>query len=171
MADASEPEAEAPREAPVDMETIRRLLDLMSEHGLAELEIEREDMAVRLRKAGAGPQPPLVAAVAPAVTPQGGVAGQPAAAPEGGEAEPAEEDLPTITSPMVGTFYAASSPEADPCVQVGDHVAEDTIVCVIEAMKVFNEIRAETSGTIEKVLVGNAEAVEFGQPLFVVRPG
>lgn len=167
MADASEPEAEGPREAPVDIETIRQLLDLMSEHGLAELEIEREDMAVRLRKAGAGPQSPLVPA---ALTPQGGVAGQPAAAAEGGEAEAAEEALPNIISPMVGTFYVASSPETDPFVQVGDHVAEDTVVCVIEAMKVFNEIRAETSGTIEKVLVENAEAVEFGQPLFVVRP-
>lgn len=171
MADASEPEAEGAREGPVDIEAIRQLLDLMSEHGLAELEIEREDMAIRLRKAGAGPQPPLVAGVPAALTPQGGAAGQPAAAAEGGEAEAAEEDLPTITSPMVGTFYAASSTEADPFVQVGDHVAEDTVVCVIEAMKVFNEIRAETSGTIEKVLVENAEAVEFGQPLFVVRPG
>ncbi|MEA3366693.1 MAG: biotin/lipoyl-containing protein, partial [Planctomycetota bacterium] len=133
MADASEPEAEGPREAPVDIETIRQLLDLMSEHGLAELEIEREDMAVRLRKAGAGPQPPLVPA---ALTPQGGAAGQPAAAAEGGEAEDAEEALPTITSPMVGTFYTASSPDADEFVQVGDHVAEDTVVCVIEAMKV-----------------------------------
>jgi acetyl-CoA carboxylase biotin carboxyl carrier protein len=71
---------------------------------------------------------------------------------------------------MVGTFYEAPSPEADPFVQVGDHVTEDSIVCVIEAMKVFNEIRAEMSGTIEKVLVKNAQAVEFGAPMFVVRP-
>jgi acetyl-CoA carboxylase biotin carboxyl carrier protein len=71
---------------------------------------------------------------------------------------------------MVGTFYAAPSPEAPPFVKVGDHVMEDTVVCVIEAMKVFNEIRAETSGTIEKILGKNAAAVEFGQALFVVRP-
>ncbi|MFO8013469.1 MAG: acetyl-CoA carboxylase biotin carboxyl carrier protein [Phycisphaerae bacterium] len=166
MADAPEPDAEGAREGPVDLETIRRLLDLMSEHGLAELEIEREDMAVRLRKAGAEP-PALVAALPAAGTPQAAAAAQP---PPPGEAEPAGEDLPTITSPMVGTFYEASSPDADPFVQVGDHVTEDTVVCIIEAMKVFNEIRAETSGTIEKVLVANAEAVEFGQPLFVVRP-
>jgi len=164
MAEASEPDAEGDRRPPVDLETIRRLLDLMNEHGLAELEIEREDMAVRLRKAGAEPQPPALASV------PGGGALQAATGAEAGEAEPDEEDLPTIPSPMVGTFYAASSPDADPFVQVGDHVAEDTVVCVIEAMKVFNEIRAETSGTIEKVLVENAEAVEFGQPLFVVRP-
>jgi len=168
MADAPEPDAEGVREAPVDLETIRRLLDLMSEHGLAELEIEREDMAVRLRKAGAEPPPHLVAAL-PAAGPPAAAA-QPAPAAEAAGAEPAEEDLPTIASPMVGTFYAASSPEADPFIQVGDHVAEDTVVCIIEAMKVFNEIQAETSGTIEKALVQNAEAVEFGQPLFVVRP-
>jgi len=165
MAEAFEPEAEGDRPPPVDLETIRRLLDLMSEHGLAELEIEREDMAVRLRKAGAEPPTPMAAGI-PAGGAQAGVA--PPTAPA--EAETAEEELPTVTSPMVGTFYTAPSPDADPFVQVGDHVAEDTVVCVIEAMKVFNEIRAETSGTIEKVLVANAEAVEFGQPLFVVRP-
>ncbi len=168
MADAPESDADGPREAPVDIETIRRLLDLMSEHALAELEIEREDMAVRLRKAGAAPPPHLVPTV-PAGTPPA-AAGPPTAAPAAGQAEPAEEELPAITSPMVGTFYEASGPEADPFVQVGDHVAEDTVVCVIEAMKVFNEIRAETSGTIEEVLMTNAEAVEFGQPLFLVRP-
>ncbi|MBE3069358.1 MAG: acetyl-CoA carboxylase, biotin carboxyl carrier protein, partial [Planctomycetes bacterium] len=77
---------------------------------------------------------------------------------------------PTINSPMVGTFYVASSPEAEAFVEVGDHVSEDTVVCVIEAMKVFNEIRAEMSGTVEKVLVKDAQAVDFGAPMFVVRP-
>jgi len=167
MADAPEPDAEEGREAPVDIETIRLLLDLMNEHGLAELEIEREDMAVRLRKAGAAPPPHLVPA-AGAGTPQ--AAAPPAAGAAPAEAESAEEELPAITSPMVGTFYTASGPDAEPFVQVGDHVAEDTVVCIIEAMKVFNEIRAETSGTIETVLVANAAAVEFGQPLFLVRP-
>jgi acetyl-CoA carboxylase biotin carboxyl carrier protein len=71
---------------------------------------------------------------------------------------------------MVGTFYSSSSPDTAPYVKVGDHVSEDTVVCVIEAMKVFNEIRAEMSGTVEKVLAKNAQAVEFGQPMFVVRP-
>jgi acetyl-CoA carboxylase biotin carboxyl carrier protein len=71
---------------------------------------------------------------------------------------------------MVGTFYASSSPEADAYVKVGDHVTDESVVCVIEAMKVFNEIRSETSGTVEKILVKNATPVEFGQPLFAVRP-
>ena len=149
----------------IDLDSIRQLLALMAEHDLAELEIEQEDMAVRLRKAGVGAAPaavpvavPVVAAVAPAA---------PAAAHA-----PAvrEEKLPSINSPMVGTFYVAASPEAAPLVKIGDHVSEDTVVCVIEAMKVFNEIRAEMSGTIEKALVKNAQAVEFGQPMFVVRP-
>ena len=144
----------------VDIESLRQLLALMSEHDLAELEIEQEDLVVRLRKGGA--------AVVPVAAP---VAAAPAAIPSAAPAAEAETaKLPTINSPMVGTFYAAPSPEAPPFVKVGDHVMEDTVVCVIEAMKVFNEIRAETSGTIEKILGKNAAAVEFGQALFVVRP-
>ena len=146
----------------VDLDAIRELLMLMDEHGLEELEIEHEDMAVRLRKAGASAAAPVAAA--PAAAPP------PAPAAASPEAESDEESLPTIDSPMVGTFYEAASPEADPFVRVGNTVDESTVVCVIEAMKVFNEIRAETSGTIEAILVKNADSVEFGQPLFVIRP-
>jgi acetyl-CoA carboxylase biotin carboxyl carrier protein len=121
-------------------------------------------MAVRLRKASAA----APAAVAPAAAPVAAAA--PAAGAAAQAARPPKENLPSINSPMVGTFYVAASPEAAPLVEIGDHVAEDTVVCVIEAMKVFNEIQAEMSGTIEKVLAKNAEAVEFGQPMFVVRP-
>jgi len=146
----------------VDIEAIRQLLDLMHEHGLMELEIEQGDMAIRLRKGGAEPAPALAPGMpAPAAGQQAGQA--PSQPPE-------EERLPTINSPMVGTFYEASTPEADPYVRVGDHVDEDAVVCMIEAMKVFNEIRAETTGTIERILAQNAQAVEFGQPLFAVRP-
>jgi len=155
-------EAENPSTSSVDVATLRQLLDLMGEHGLAELEIEREDVAIRLRKAEAGPGPALVPA---AVAPQPAAH---AAPPE--EPTEAADPLPAVVSPMVGTFYVASSPEAEAYVGVGDHVDEETVVCMIEAMKVFNEIRAEMSGTIEKVLVANAAAVEFGQPLFTVRP-
>ncbi len=145
----------------VDLEAIRKLLTLMDEHGLVELEIEHEDMAVRLRKAGHD-------VPVPAGAPAGAAPPSPAGARE---AEPEKEkELPTIESPMVGTFYEAPSPEADPFVGVGDHVDESTVVCIVEAMKVINEIRAEKSGTIEAVLVRNADPVEFGQPLFVIRP-
>ncbi|MCX5674766.1 MAG: acetyl-CoA carboxylase biotin carboxyl carrier protein [Planctomycetota bacterium] len=129
---------------------------------LAELEIEQEDMVVRLRKTGA-PAPAAVSLV-PVVAPVAAAA--PAAAPAGAK----KEDLPAILSPMVGTFYVSSGPDAAAYVKEGDHVTEDTVVCMIEAMKVFNEIRAETTGTIEAILVKNAQAVEFGQRLFVVRP-
>jgi acetyl-CoA carboxylase biotin carboxyl carrier protein len=169
MADDNRTEKEVPAagsaSGKIDLESIRQLLMLMTEHDLAELEIEQENMAVRLRKAGAVAAPaavpvaaPVVAAVAPAAP---GAVHAPAVR---------EEKLPSINSPMVGTFYVSSSPEAAALVKIGDHVSEDTVVCVIEAMKVFNEIRAEMSGTIEKALVKNAQAVEFGQPMFVVRP-
>lgn len=152
---------ESPSSGRVDVESIRSLLALMSEHGLVELEIEQEDLVVRLRKAGAAAPAAPVAVAAP-TAPVAAVAAAPAAA--------AASALPTINSPMVGTFYATASPEAEAYVKVGDHVTEDTVVCMIEAMKVFNEIRAEMAGTVEKILAKNAQAVEFGQPLFVVRP-
>jgi acetyl-CoA carboxylase biotin carboxyl carrier protein len=157
--------ADEDRSASPDVEAIRRLLELMDEHDLVELEMEQDGLAVRLKKAGA--DAPLIqpAPAAPAASAPPTAAATPQPAPE----EPGEE-LPAITSPMVGTFYASSDPGADPYVKVGDHVSEDTVVCVIEAMKVFNEIRAETSGTIEQVLVKNAEAVEFGQPLLAIQP-
>ena len=143
----------------IDLDAIRQLLALMGEHDLSELEIEQGDLVVRLRKGGPASAPmPAAATPIPAAVPA------PAA-----RAEP-QEELPTIQSPMVGTFYTASSPDAPPYVKVGDHVTEETVVCVIEAMKVFNEIRAERSGTIEWILARNAQAVEFGQPMFVVRP-
>jgi len=164
VADDKQTPRKAPGEEPspgkIDVEAIRQLLALMSEHDLSELEIEQPDMAVRLRKGGAAPvaaAAPVPATAAPAATPA------PAAAPK-------EESLPAIKSPMVGTFYVSSGPDAAPYVKVGDHVSEDAVVCVIEAMKVFNEIRAEMSGTVERILVKNAQAVEFGQPLFAVRP-
>jgi len=145
----------------IDIESLRQLLALMSEHGLAEIEIEQEDLVVRLRKGGVG-APVMAMAAAPAMVAP--------AAPPAAAAPAKEEKLPSVNSPMVGTFYVAPSPDAEAFVKVGDHVTEETVVCIIEAMKVFNEIQAEMSGTIERVLVKNAQAVEFGQAMFVVRP-
>jgi len=161
MADKPHVEDAKPSAGKIDIDSLRQLLALMSEHGLAELEVEQEDLVVRLRKAGAGapaaaPGPAMAAPAAPAP-----VAAHPAA----------EEKLPTVNSPMVGTFYVAPTPDAAAFVKVGDRVTEDSVVCIIEAMKVFNEIRAEMSGTIEKILVKDSQPVEFGQPMFVVRPG
>ncbi|MDP6379727.1 MAG: acetyl-CoA carboxylase biotin carboxyl carrier protein [Phycisphaerae bacterium] len=152
-----EPEGTSHQPLKVDIEGIKKLLAIMDEHDLVELEMEMEDVAVRLKKRGAdvAPQP---AAAAPQAAP----------APVE-DAEPKEEFV-EIKSPMVGTFFASPSPDAEALVKVGDTVNEETAVCIIEAMKVFNEIRAETTGAIVKVCVENGAAVEFGQTLFLVRP-
>ncbi|MCG3179067.1 MAG: hypothetical protein BIFFINMI_01398 [Phycisphaerae bacterium] len=99
----------------------------------------------------------------PAAPAAGAAAAQAAAA--------AQDDLVAITSPMVGTFYAAPSPDDPPFIKTGDNVDEETVVCIVEAMKVMNEIKAEVRGTIAKILVNNGEAVEYGQPVFMVKPG
>jgi acetyl-CoA carboxylase biotin carboxyl carrier protein len=147
-----------------DVKRIRRLVELMNEHELAEIDLRQADQRIRLRKGG---EPIITTEIArPAAASAAPVApSAPAAASTSADAE-----LLLIKSPMIGTFYAASSPEAPPFVKVGDHVGPTTTVCIIEAMKVFNEIPAEVSGQIVAVLVENGEPVEFGQPLFKVDP-
>jgi len=144
-------------------EEIKELLDdliqVMEENELVELELEQDGWKVRLKKGGAQVEKQVVIP-APLM-------GAPAASAE--TAEPAPE-RPVIKSPMVGTFYRAPAPDADPFIDVGDTVHEDSVVCIIEAMKVMNEIKAETSGQITELLVQNHEPVEFGQPLFVIEP-
>lgn len=145
-----------------DVRRVRRLVSLMNEHDLSEIDLRQGEQRVRLRRGG--DQPVYAALPAPA---------QPAAAPAPAAGQAAEAPAPaaapvgkTIDSPMVGTFYLTSSPESAPFVKVGDQVGADTTICIIEAMKVFNEIPAEASGKITAVLVENGAAVEFGQPLF-----
>jgi len=149
-----------------DLRKIRRLVELMKEHDLSEIDLQQGEVRIQLRR-GWNPQsptmiaPPTVSASLPAPS------GQPAA---GGEPPPAQpkENIAFIKSPMVGTFYAAPDPDSPPFVNVGDHVGPETIVCIVEAMKVFNQIPAEVSGRILAVLVENGAPVEFGQPLFKV---
>jgi acetyl-CoA carboxylase biotin carboxyl carrier protein len=150
----------------MDVKELRRLLRLMRDFELTELEIEEEGHRVRLRRGAEGLVAPA-GPVAPTPSPA------PSPAPEPAPATPrdlAAEGLVEIPSPMVGTFYRAPSPDAEPFVQVGDAVGPESTVCIIEAMKVMNEIQAEIQGEIREILVNNAEAVEFGQPLFLVRP-
>lgn len=152
----------------MDIEQVRQLVELMKEHELTELLVRDGDKRVILRRGPAGQvlvNPPAVvqAPVPVAPAPQ-------AAAPVEPPAAPAEDaNLVPIRSPMVGTFYAAPDPQSKPFVGPGSEIGADSVVCIIEAMKVFNEIKAEVAGTIEKVLVQNAQPVEFGQPLFMVR--
>jgi acetyl-CoA carboxylase biotin carboxyl carrier protein len=158
----------------MDQRELKKLVQLMNDNGLIELEIEREGERLHLRKAEPpGTTPPLVHMSG---MPMGGspmmampaAAGAPdaAAAPAEPEIDPRLKDL---CSPMVGTFYRRPSPDADAYVDVGDSVDEETIVCIVEAMKVNNEIKAELDGEIVEVLVEDGQPVEFDQPLFRVR--
>jgi acetyl-CoA carboxylase biotin carboxyl carrier protein len=153
------------------IEKISALLEMMKDNDIVELELEEGDFSVALRKQGAFvpamPQMAAMPAMQPVMPQSAPVASAPAAAP----AAPAADDpgLAPIKSPIVGTFYRAPSPEAPAFVQEGDTVKKDTVVCIIEAMKIMNEIRAEADGKIEKVLVESGEPVEYGQPLFLIR--
>jgi len=152
------------RECPVaniDLKNMEKLIALMVENDLSALQYEHGDLKIELKR---GCTAPATVLTAPPVVPVQSAA--PAAEPPPDE----HAGLVPIASPMVGTFYAAPDPESPPFVSVGATVGPDTAVCLIEAMKVFNEIKAEISGTIEKIAVKNAEAVEYGQALFYVRP-
>jgi acetyl-CoA carboxylase biotin carboxyl carrier protein len=150
---------------PKDLKEIKAIIDLMTKHDLSVFEIEKEGFRLKLEK---GPSTQAAAAAPPAV------AGPPKAvpAPETTPATPKPiESVPLreIISPMVGTFYRSASPDVPSFVDVGKTVTEDTVVCIIEAMKVMNEIKAETSGIIAEVLAENGKPVQFGQVLFRVR--
>lgn len=149
---------------PVDLQMVREVLELMESHQVAEFEVEQEGVRLKLRKAGAeAPHVPQAPAVAhPPPPPRTDPAHEPAV-------ESVANTNP-VKSPMVGTFYRSPSPDSDVFVKVGDVVDEDSVVCIIEAMKVMNEIKAEASGEIVQALVENGETVEYGQPLFLLKP-
>jgi len=151
-----------------DVRRIRRLVELMKEYDLSEVDLREGPTRIRLRR-GAEP----VITVAPRTDPAPPAAASPPEHPQGpAELRRAEDaQMAVIKSPIVGTFYAAPDPTSPPFVKVGDHVGPETVVCIVEAMKVFNQIPAEVSGTVVEVLAKNGDSVEFGQPLFRVRPG
>jgi acetyl-CoA carboxylase biotin carboxyl carrier protein len=154
----------------IDVKKLKQLIELMKENEITELDIRDQEGQVTLKRGSAGTFVPTVVA-APAPVAPAPAAATAAAAPAAPAAAPAaDEGLVPIASPMVGTFYAAASPDAEAFAKVGQSIGKETVVCIIEAMKVFNEIKAEVSGTIAKVLVSNGQAVEFGQPLFMVKP-
>jgi acetyl-CoA carboxylase biotin carboxyl carrier protein len=155
----------------VDLKDIKAIIDLMKKNSITEFELERQDSKIRLRRGFNGNPAPAVSSEEPAAlsTAQPLVAAPPTLPPPGGAPVVATGEV-EIKSPMIGTFYRAPSPEAASYVEVGSEVNPDTVVCIIEAMKVMNEIKAEAKGVITQVLVENAKPVEFGQPLFKVRP-
>ena len=158
----------------MDLRKLKTLIDLVSESSISELEITEADGKVRIVKAMAPaavpamamPPLPAAAVATPAATTAAGVAAAPAPGP-GAAAVPPDADK-VVKSPMVGTFYRAASPGAKPFIDVGDGVKQGSPVCIIEAMKIMNEIESEVAGTIAKVLCENGQAVEYGQPLFIL---
>jgi acetyl-CoA carboxylase biotin carboxyl carrier protein len=157
--------AAATRADVFDVKKVRQLIELMKEHDLSELDLRQAENRVRIRRGGE-----VVTYSAPAVA----VAPAPAPLPAGGAtvapADAAESRMLVIKSPMVGTFYKASGPDSPSFVKVGDRIGPEKTVCIIEAMKVFNEIPAGISGQVVAILVENGAAVEFGQPLMKVDP-
>ena len=157
-----------------DLKTIRQLIKLMVDNDLTEIDLEGEGEKVKLKRGGSGAPGGAVQYVQapPPDQAPGSAPAAPAPASGGTDAGDDDDDDGTITidSPMVGTFYSASSPDADPFLSAGDSVKPETVACIIEAMKVFNEIKAEVSGKVTEVLVENGQSVEFGQPLFKVKP-
>ena len=167
--------------ASVNLEELRELIALMRDNELVELELEREEFRVRLRRESAGesshatsalPAPPAPVAPPPVPAPVPPPAPTSAAHP-GAQATTAasqDQDLHIIPSPIVGTFYRSPSPNADPFVKIGSNIEHDSVVCIIEAMKLMNEIQAEASGEVVKIYVENGQPVEYGQPLFGIKP-
>lgn len=153
----------------IDLKQVKDLIELMKENDLVEVEVEAGDSKIHLKRPGAGVPAMTYQPMMPAAAP----AAMPAAAPAAGApAAPAatDEKLLTVTSPIVGTFYQAPSPDAEPYVRVGSKVDSDSVVCIVEAMKVMNEIKSEVNGTVVEVCCKDGQAVEFGQVLFKVRP-
>jgi acetyl-CoA carboxylase biotin carboxyl carrier protein len=154
----------------VDLKDIKAIIDLMRKNGLSEFELERQDFKIKLKRGVIGPVVPVedsLPAAYPNALQPAGASGSPAAT--GPAAAPAPPPL-EIKSPMIGTFYRAPSPDAADYVEIGTEVTPETVVCLIEAMKVMNEIKAEVKGVVTHILVENAKPVEFGQPLFRIRP-
>jgi len=166
----------------MDLKEIKSVIDLMTKNGLSEFEVEKGDFKLRVKRGPGGewsttttpvsapqvvhhhaPVAAFAPSPAPVVVPAAASSAAPAAAA-------ATSSHPQIVSPMVGTFYLSPSPDSPPYVTVGQEVHEDTVVCIIEAMKVMNEIKAETRGIIVEVLAQNGKPVEFGKPLFAVGP-
>ena len=155
----------------MDIKDIKAIIDLMKKNSITEFELERQDSKIRLKRGSNGGTPviqydePMASGVPPVL--------MPASVPPPSQAVPqipASTGEIEVKSPMIGTFYRAPSPEAASYVEIGSEIGPETVVCIIEAMKVMNEIKAEVKGVITQVLVENAKPVEFGQPLFKVRP-
>lgn len=164
----------------MNQKELKELIDFLIEKDISEFELERGDVKVRIKRGAETAAPVITHAVPMATVSMAAPAAQPGSAPAASLPQPAstpaapaaatEEELHTVKSPIVGTFYEAPGPGALPFVKPGDQVAAGQVLCIIEAMKLMNEIEADASGEIVKVLVSNGQPVEYGQPLFSIRP-
>ena len=162
-------EAKGSTDTVFEINRIRKLVELMKEHDLSEVDLRESRQRIRIcRGPKEGPRP---AYGPPPPPPPSTVGPSPPTSAPAASASADAANIALIKSPMVGTFYATPNPDSPPFAAVGTPVAPDKVVCIIEAMKIFNEIKAECTGVIHKVLVKSGEPVEFGQPLFLVKPG
>lgn len=163
------PNKPAPKPSPnalVDPKTLHALIEVFQSAGVSDLEVERNGLRVRLRREGTAPQAPTTEVTIPVAYQTRNAL--PAEAPVTARAD---EGLATVTSPIVGIFYRSASPEAEPYVDVGSYVRKGQVLCIVEAMKLMNEIESEFDGRVVEILVENAKPVEFGEPLFLIEPG
>lgn len=151
----------------MDLKDIKAIIDLMKKNSISEFELERQDFKIKLKRGNGGSSEDTTLMYMPTSNPAAAPALPAPSAPQTPAPSSAEAE---IKSPMIGTFYRSPSPESGSYVEVGSEVNPDTVVCIIEAMKVMNEIKAETRGVITQVMMENAKPVEFGQPLFKIRP-
>jgi acetyl-CoA carboxylase biotin carboxyl carrier protein len=161
----------------MNQKELKELIDFLIEKDISEFELERGDVKVRIKRGGETAATVITHAVPMAAVPMavpplqtGHSPAAPPASPSAAPPAAAEEELHTVKSPIVGTFYEAPGPGALPFVKPGDQVAAGQVLCIIEAMKLMNEIEADASGEVVKVLVNNGQPVEYGQPLFAIRP-
>jgi acetyl-CoA carboxylase biotin carboxyl carrier protein len=163
----------------MNQKELKDLIDFLVEKDISEFELERGDVKVRVKRGvepvviptSSAPPPAPVLASADAARPSPAVAAQSSSAPSATPAEPAEEaGLHIVKSPIVGTYYEAPSPGSPPFIKVGDEVAAGQVLCIVEAMKLMNEIESDVAGEVVKILVSNNQPIEYGQPLFAIRP-
>ena len=150
----------------MDIRKVKKLIELLEESGIAEIEIKEGEEAVRISRMPSGAAVPQFITAAPMAAPAAAAPAHEAAAPVSHARR--KDDANIVPAPMVGTFYAAASPTAKPFVSLGDEVKEGQVLCIIEAMKMMNQIESDRAGKVTAIMVKNGEAVEFGQPLFVI---
>ncbi len=163
---------QAPPETPMTLaQMVDELAEVLRRHDLSELSIENEGMKIALKRGGVVAAAPALVAAAPAVVAAPAAAAAVAPPPPAAKAETSDGNVSYITSPFVGTFYRSPGPDAAPFVDVGTHVKKGQVLCIVEAMKLMNEIESEIQGTVMQVLVENGHPVEYGEPLFKIKQG